>query len=106
MTDQEDYGYIGLRGARDIAAEKMKSVSQVAFAHAESCNLGPVRVTEVLEVLKPFAESAACVDDGVHEDLRVSGDCSIEHAVWEGEQPTVGDIRAARSLYLKLGGEL
>ncbi len=65
---------------------KVVATAQPVFANPESCTLGPVKVTEVLEVLKPFARYAGNPMTAV--------------------TPTTTDLVRLRSLYLKLGGKL
>ena len=67
----------------------------IAFAQPECCDLGPVKVSQVLEVLRAFAETAQGWDDaspGIPDE--------------QFTDVTLGECRAARSLYLKLGGKL
>lgn len=58
---------------------------------------------EIIEALRPFAETAHML---VEEGLICAPDCPIEEAMEAHQYLTVGDLRRARDIFLKLGGKL
>lgn len=63
------------------------------------------RLEEAEKALKPFARSVELLDDGIAPDLLADDDMSIEAALFEHQQPTVGDLRRARAAHKRLKGD-
>ena len=90
---------VAARKAEDRIGELLvkNDAKAAALARAEAL------LAEAREGLRPFAEAAAQVDDVPEEDHPAPDDMSIEGAIYEASQPTIGDLRRARALLAKLG---
>jgi hypothetical protein len=60
------------------------------------------RMQRGVEALRPFAEAAQLLDDDTPPDHRADSDMSVEAALFEHQQPTVGDLRHAAEVYASL----
>lgn len=101
---EEREGYLSLRSSL-APAEAPKS----PYVRFDGKEWVPIRGREpappddgdgLREALEPFAKAARILDDDNPPALCVEDDASIERALYENDQPTVGDLRRARAALL------
>lgn len=91
---------VGERDEIELAARSNADAAYIAAANPAVITALLDKLGEMDEALKPFAEAAKTLDfyeDGspMEDNLKCGDDEAIENAIYERDQPSIGDLRRA-----------